>query len=161
MAIQKIQYVDKETLYNLTSIPDKNKCTADDLNEIKQVVNNNADELANAKGQVEYSTTEKVIGTWIDGKPVYRKVVEIGALGNNGTKTVPHGISNLKQVVHTEYNWVDSGTYWWSDYRWDSASVLIKFNITSTDVRIESVGTDWSNRTSDCYAIIEYTKTTD
>lgn len=50
MAIQKIQYIDKETLYSLTSVPDKNKCTSDDMNEIKRVVNNNADELAGALG---------------------------------------------------------------------------------------------------------------
>ena len=45
----------------------------------------------------KYSTTEEVIGTWIDGKPIYRKVVTLST-----TKTIDmsgisisHGISNI------------------------------------------------------------------
>lgn len=94
-------------------------------------------------------------------KPLYRKVIYIGSLGNNGTKTVSHNISNLGIIVRSEFNWLDGNTYWWSDYRWDSASVYIKFNVTASDIRIESIGTDWASRTSNCYAVLEYTKTTD
>ena len=32
--------------------------------------------IGNIKPKDTYSTTEQVIGTWIDGKPIYRKVVE-------------------------------------------------------------------------------------
>ena len=35
-----------------------------------------------------YSTTEQVVGTWINGKPLYRKVVPFGALPNNATKQI-------------------------------------------------------------------------
>ena len=37
---------------------------------------------------------------WIDNKPIYRKVVNFGALPNASTKTVNHGISNLDTVVN-------------------------------------------------------------
>ena len=44
-----------------------------------------------------YSTNETVVGTWIDGKPIYRKVVTLST-----TKTIDmsgvsisHGISNI------------------------------------------------------------------
>ena len=40
-----------------------------------------------------YSTSEQRIGTWIDGKPLYRKVVDCGAAPNNTTKQVNTGIS--------------------------------------------------------------------
>lgn len=40
-----------------------------------------------------YSTNEQIIGTWINGKPIYRKVVNIGVLPNNTTKTVNSGIT--------------------------------------------------------------------
>lgn len=46
-----------------------------------------------------YSTTEKVIGTWIDGKPVYEKTVNFGALPNMDSKGVNHGISNLDTII--------------------------------------------------------------
>ena len=49
-----------------------------------------------------YSTNELVIGKWIDGKPLYRKVLSFGALPNNSTKSVAHNISNLKRIVKLE-----------------------------------------------------------
>lgn len=45
MAISKIQYDDKVAINIDSTIPDINKCNASDLNEIKNVVNNNADEI--------------------------------------------------------------------------------------------------------------------
>lgn len=49
-----------------------------------------------------YSTNELEIGKWIDGKPLYRKVISFGALPNDTTKSVAHNISNLKRVVKLE-----------------------------------------------------------
>ena len=51
MAIQNITYDDKVSIQT-SSLPNANKCRAEDLNEIKSVVNNNASELA-SKGIVE------------------------------------------------------------------------------------------------------------
>ena len=45
MAITKIQYDNKVAINIDSTIPDINKCNASDLNEIKSVVNNNADEI--------------------------------------------------------------------------------------------------------------------
>ena len=45
----------------------------------------------------KYSTTEEVVGTWIDGKPIYRKVVTLSTtknIGMDGT-SISHGISNI------------------------------------------------------------------
>lgn len=40
-----------------------------------------------------YSTTEVAIGTWINGKPLYRKVVDCGAAPNASTKNVSTGLT--------------------------------------------------------------------
>lgn len=49
----------------------------------------------------EYSTTETVIGKWIDGKPIYRKVVNCGVLPNSAsTKKIPHGIVSLDKAIN-------------------------------------------------------------
>lgn len=48
---------------------------------------------------VHYLNTEHVVGTWIDGKPVYEITVDTGTLPNSTTKTTPHGIANLKAAV--------------------------------------------------------------
>lgn len=47
MAIQKIEYQNKEALIDDPTILEKNKVTADNMNELKSVINNNADELEN------------------------------------------------------------------------------------------------------------------
>lgn len=45
-----------------------------------------------------YSTEEKVVGTWIDGKPIYRKVIDFGTLPNASSKTVSTGL-NVNEVT--------------------------------------------------------------
>ena len=52
---------------------------------------------------MDYSTSEQDTGCkWIDGKPIYKKTVDIGALPNAGSKTVAHGIANLGLVIKAE-----------------------------------------------------------
>ena len=50
-------------------------------------------------GMVEYSTSEHVVGKWIDGSTIYEKTISIGALPNNSVKSTPHGISNLGYLI--------------------------------------------------------------
>ena len=38
-----------------------------------------------------YSTEETVIGTWIDGKPIYRRVIEAAAINGNQIAIVEDG----------------------------------------------------------------------
>ncbi|MCR5606977.1 MAG: hypothetical protein K6F69_09205, partial [Treponema sp.] len=45
-------------------------------------------------------TDEKIIGTWLDGSYIYQKTIDFGSLPNNGSKSVAHGISNLKRVIN-------------------------------------------------------------
>lgn len=53
MSVQKIDYEDKIGLQNDENIPNKNKVTDEDMNEIKSKVNNNADELTTAQQNIE------------------------------------------------------------------------------------------------------------
>lgn len=53
MAVTKITWENKEGIQNDESIARKNKVMDDDMNEIKQVVNNNADELNTAQSNIE------------------------------------------------------------------------------------------------------------
>lgn len=69
MAIQKITYDNKVAINVDSTIPDINKCNASDLNQIKSVVNNNADEVPTKTSQLtndsnfitptDYATTQK------------------------------------------------------------------------------------------------------
>lgn len=53
----------------------------------------NADEVKN-----DYSLAERKIGTWIDGKPLYRKTINFGALPNTTNKTVNTYLPSTIQI---------------------------------------------------------------
>lgn len=50
-----------------------------------------------------YSTTEKVIGCWTDGRPLYQKVVNFGTGANKTVKSVSHGVSNISTLVDLHF----------------------------------------------------------
>ena len=56
--------------------------------------------VPNNKGgyEVNYSTTEHEIGTWIDGRTIYEKTIDCGDMGS-GTKNVAHNISNFELAI--------------------------------------------------------------
>ena len=56
-----------------------------------------------------YSTDEKVIGTWIDGRPIYQKTIDIGSA--SGNSSISHGISNLDIIVNAYGSFLQGGTY--------------------------------------------------
>lgn len=55
----------------------------------------------NAPIKDNYSTEEQVIGTWIDGKPLYRKVFDVGNFTNGSEinyKDVTLDIENIDKI---------------------------------------------------------------
>jgi len=113
-------------------------------------------------GSINYSTAETVIGTWLN-KPLYRKVVDCGALPNATIKTVAHGISNLDRICKYDCIALNTTTK-------TNLPVPIPVSLNSTSSNLISyidttnigfnTGTNLSSYDS-CYAILEYTKTTD
>lgn len=90
-----ITYADKQAMGTQPSIPEVNKVTDSNMNEIKSVVNANANYLVDS---TTYSTTETVIGTWL-GKPRYGRVYSInGTMAQNAWTTLL-SISNVDTLV--------------------------------------------------------------
>lgn len=58
-----------------------------------------------------YSTDEAVIGTWIDRKPIYRKVVSVSNTEISVNTSIPTGITNLEDLISLKgiYKNNDSG----------------------------------------------------
>lgn len=112
----------------------------------------------------DYSTNETKIGTWIDGKPLYRKVLNFNETVNvNETFTKSHGISNVDQLfIRHAYLYVPmqglnyplnqvgyNGNLTEKCYCWaDRNNVYLYSN--------SGYNTNWYK----CF-ILEYTKTTD
>lgn len=105
-----------------------------------------------------YSTTEKQLPfTWVDGKPIYRKTVNCGALPNNTTKDVAHGISGLATVVNL-YGSFTNGTIHFAENRIDPNDITLGIGTFINGANITLMTK--SNRSSFTgYVTIEYTKT--
>ena len=106
-----------------------------------------------------YSTNEIKVGTWVDGKPVYRKVIEGVTSGTPDTEYVIHTISNIKKTVSYYGSILDNnmvshkiGTYLSTKYN------SVVFVDTSGNVYMRH-GSAMVNKSYSL--IIEYTKTTD
>lgn len=119
--------------------------------------------LKNVKDYVDnsnsYSTQEvKTGGTWIDGKPIYRKVVDFGALPNATTKNVAHGVSNIGDITHI-YGVAHSSAKMTIPLPYARGIPIILY-ATQDDVAIEISTSDYVEFTRS-EITIEYTKTTD
>lgn len=123
------------------------------LNDVKEYVDNSN----------SYSTNEvKTGGKWIDEKPIYRKVVDFGALPNATSKTVTFdAISDDTFVSITAIAKSYDGT----TINIPFADVNnIKANITyyiKDNSIVVNTGTIDRSNFNKCYFILEYTKTID
>ena len=110
-----------------------------------------------------YSTEEQVIGKWIDGKPIYRKVVSTIGLTGSTKKSIAYNIDNLDKI------WIENGFAINALRIVTVPMVGYNGNVSDkTDVWIEKQenvvklysnggwGTDWT-----FYIILNYTKITD
>ena len=115
-------------------------------------------------GSVNYSTTEQVVGTWIDGKPLYQITVNMGQLPNNTSKNVAHGVSALEKVVYFE------GYARRTDDAWceplprilvgNDAKAMVSIRVNATNVTL-ATQTNLASIYNESYVTFRYTKTTD
>lgn len=117
------------------------------------------EELISKDELINYSTKEQKIGTWVDGKTLYRKVVNFGSLPNSASKTVSTGLTNVNYISFSGL--ANNGTTY---FPLNLARPISGNNlglgcwITNNEITIESA----NDRSSyNAYVIIEYTKTTD
>ena len=109
-----------------------------------------------------YSTSEVLTAErWINGKPVYRKVVSMGALPNAAAKSIAHGISDIDEnlgLSGVAFN-VNGDARIPLPYVSTSTST-IQMYMSKTNVIVTNK-IDMSVSYNKSYAIIYYTKTTD
>ena len=109
-----------------------------------------------------YSTSERQIGCWTDGKPLYQKTVYYAG-GVNGNVSFAHGISDIDEIVSVEGIAKDTDVVGdfipFARIRSDSLNIGIS-DVTLTDV-IYYVPSQFGGRIVDIYITIQYTKTTD
>ena len=113
--------------------------------------------------RMKYSTEEQIIGEWIDGKPIYQKTVNFGALPNATIKNVAHNINNIGYVVSINAV-ATNGTYYLelnyapqSDFNTSTPRANVYLN--GTQITIESGNYNFSSYSA--YITVQYTKSTD
>lgn len=108
-----------------------------------------------------YSTSEKIIGKWIDGKPLYQKTVYCNKLPNNTSKEVAHNILNMDFAVNVSGFCISSDGN--TSISFPNANPISGTYLTTCYASRTSIilGTNWNGSDRNCYVTIQYTKTTD
>lgn len=100
-----------------------------------------------------YSMEETVIGTWVDGKPIYRKVFSVGG---STSQTISTFENKIKDVIN-KYGFVkyenEMEDYWTNLGETGFTATIDQYGINVT------LGT--KQATGSGYLVIEYTKSTD
>ena len=120
--------------------------TADNLN-------NNFNYL-DEKAQDIYSTNEIVIGKWINGESIYRKIISsYGVTGNN--VIIPHNITNFKQLVNYSLIAGDNGLSYVNN------NSLYDFYVNTVDTNNVNMVIAGAYNNWQIYIVLDYIKTTD
>lgn len=117
----------------------------------------------------EYSTTEKIIGKWIDGKPLYRKTITFTTMIKmNEITSIAHNIENAKNIFidfGASFMEANIGENNYLSYNLPiigyAGNLTDKVNcyVNSTDINFYANGnwdTNWTK-----HITLKYTKTTD
>lgn len=105
-----------------------------------------------------YSTNEVDTGfTWINGKHIYKKTIDFGALPNSTNKAVSHGITNLDLVIRYDAFSKDSGNIQrpiiYTALGGSAGSIVL--DVEASDIRIF---TDSNRSSASAYVTLYYTK---
>lgn len=110
-------------------------------------------------GALNYSTSETATGgTWVDGKPIYKKTINCGALPNATTKAVAHHIIGLNHIIDLKaVAWNSSGTTINLPYtNYYGAQYQVTWYVDKTYINIGAG--DNKSGYSNCYVTLYYTK---
>ncbi|SHI42370.1 hypothetical protein [Parasporobacterium paucivorans] len=109
---------------------------------------------------VNASTTEHIVGKWINGKPLYEKTISCGVMPNATTKNVAHGIANMGIcMIAAENSYMTDGTtYLPLPSVTVNTTFVTEVAVNATNITIMTA----QNRSSySGYVTLRYTKTTD
>lgn len=125
---------------------------------------NNIYEEFTKKQEENYSKQERIIGTWIDGKPLYRKVFA-GTKESGKNKTINISDLNVDYIryygnITTNIGQSD-GEYEFPLNYYETSSAYIRTNFHRKYSNITIVSTNGTYFNGNFKLVIEYTKTTD
>lgn len=120
------------------------------------------DEIYSKNNIEQYSTSEIRIGTWINGKPLYRNVVPITLPSDGNYYEINLGISNIDTIMLRDISHILHSTTYKLPLNagyGNSAFSCWACPLTSGKLAISSTGANI--RSENAIIVVEYTKTTD
>ena len=120
--------------------------------------------------RLNYSTSESIIGTWIDGKPIYQKTYSAITLVKNTTNLIQIGSDldiNVDLIICSNIcvigtnGWISGGSAPWT-YSTISTSEKVRVEVWRSDAnKLQAYGFNNDNIDYTVYITAQYTKTTD
>lgn len=148
------------TMSDLPTVPTKTSDLTNDSGFITNTVNNLTNYYTKTEidNKTNYSTTEKTIGTWINGETLYRRVFDISNITTSNSNLVDLNSLNISVITKISGFIKDSYNNIFPIPLYDSSS---NYNVLFYNGRYirgrASIGT--GGTISSAYAILEYTKT--
>ena len=145
-----IQFDDENTI----GIDSESVC--DDANIIYKIIGIKYD------AKQSYSTEEQIVGTWIDGKPLYRKVILKDTLSSG---SINLGIDNVDFFKVTDFQFTrktqSGGIVNNTSAYWYSANDYVQYFYMKNGIFFTFSNGYTENSFSNFVIVCEYTKTTD
>ena len=171
--MQEAKEINYEDLLMLIQKNANKKVTIKQIKNLFQIIDNltsdsTTDALSANQGKILnekitnaniYSTSETNTGKkWIDGKDIYRKVIELSNISAS-TAEYSYNVENIDKIVNAQASWYDTTdkATFVTNLRYDGTGAYIRFIYLKDKFKVETAF-DWSKRTSDVSVIIEYTK---
>lgn len=166
-----ITFQDKVSINTDPSIADINKIKDSDINALKAGVNANETNITNIKSAMSFLSTEvKTNETWIDGKPIYRRVLSAETTTHGEQVGIATNFTN-EEISVIDNIWANKGK---SFLKRPGGAIFLGVGLSSNDGFWFDIRQINSARTlvncmvgasiysgSTVYITIEYTKTTD
>ena len=146
-----------------SALSDMTDVTFTDL-QVNDVLKYNGSVWVNGDDLHEYSTEEKIVGKWIDGKPLYEKVIKQTFTFNSQSESLNINIQNIDFIkYYMDFNRIGTYGHMPLNFLNPTAPVLnVGGNFTSNNSTFNiRCGTGVVGNTYNVTIIIEYTKTTD
>ena len=107
------------------------------VDDKEYILDNNVYEPFEPQNEV-YNLGETRIGTWIDGKPLYRKMIHVNNVLVNNAYTKLLGTSNVNEIISSTFIYMnkDNSGYYTGKVWYDNDGILVMYNtLENTDIK--------------------------
>lgn len=111
----------------------------------------------------DYSTTEKIVGTWIDGKPIYQKTYDVGSSSSGEVKNIDSNLttSNARLIGYEGFGYKADGNNVWNCLPDISRAVVThQAYVTLESNGLKFVNSNTEGTRSSIYVTVRYLKIT-